>query len=365
MGRNRATMTPCSEPWPYQTTAAIGTDRHKNSKTGQRMNRKLKGIGLLSGGLDSILAFKILQEQNAELIGLMFKTPFFGPAEETDYEKLVGSRVMVMDITGNHLRMLRSPVYGYGSQMNPCIDCHALMLREAGRVMEELGGDFLFTGEVLGQRPMSQRRDSLRSVEKLAGYPGRILRPLSAKLLSPTIVEVEGLIDRQKLLDIQGRSRKRQAALAKRYGIIDYPQPGGGCMLTKEGFAGRLKRLFELYPLVEGHQVELLKWGRVFELPMGKICIIGRDRHGNARLEQAAGSQESVLRLADHPGPTGILIGLPADDAALRSAAQVLAAYSDAPQGMPVSIEWHSSVGSGVLTVGTHHKEVFRDLMIG
>lgn len=329
------------------------------------MNRKPKGIGLLSGGLDSILAFKILQEQDLDLLGVIFKTPFFGPAEDTDPEKLVGARVMVMDITGPHLQMLRSPVYGYGSQMNPCIDCHALMLREAGRMMEELEGDFLFTGEVLGQRPMSQRRDSLRSVEKLAGFSGRILRPLSAKLLSPTIVEVDGLIDRQKLLDIQGRSRKRQVALAERYGITEYPQPGGGCMLTKAGFAGRLKRLFELYPLVEGHQVELLKWGRTFELPMGKICIIGRDQHDNARLEQAAGVGESVLRVADHPGPTAVLIGLPAEDDALRAAAQILAAYSDAPQGMPVRIEWHSSVGSGVLMVETHLKEAFRDLMIG
>jgi hypothetical protein len=231
--------------------------------------------------------------------------------------------------------------------------------------MEATGADFLFTGEVLGQRPMSQRRDSLKSVENLSGYPGRILRPLSARLLAPTIMEAEGLIDRSKLLDIQGRSRRRQAALADHYGITQYPQPGGGCMLTKEGFAHRLKRLFHLYPVVEGHQVELLKWGRTFDLPSGRICVIGRDRHDNARLENAAGIGETVLRMKDHPGPIGVMIGHPADADALRVAAQILAAYSDAPFGASVCIDYHSATGNGLLTVETLDKQTFRDLLIG
>jgi hypothetical protein len=329
------------------------------------MSKTPKGIGLLSGGLDSILAFKVLQEQDVELLGLLFKTPFFGPAENVDYEATVGAPVEVRDITDRHLQMLRNPVYGFGSQMNPCIDCHALMLREAGLKMEEVGADFLFTGEVLGQRPMSQRRDSLKSVENLSGYPGRILRPLSARLLAPTIVEVEGLIDRGRLLDIQGRSRKRQASLAEHYGIAEYPQPGGGCMLTKEGFARRLKRLLELYTTVDGHHVELLKWGRTFGLPTGKICVIGRDRHDNSRLESTAGITESVLRMKDHPGPTGVMIGHPTDADALQATAQILAAYGDAPPGVPVTVEYQSSVGSGFLRVETLDKGIFRDMLIG
>ena len=127
--------------------------------------------------------------------------------------------------------------------MNPCIDCHGLMLREAAKLMEAEGAQFLFTGEVLGQRPMSQRRDSLRSVEKLSGLLGRILRPLSAKLLPATIVEEQGLVDRSMLLDIQGRSRRRQKELAQKYGLTGYPQPGGGCMLTNEGFSNRVREL--------------------------------------------------------------------------------------------------------------------------
>ncbi|MHC1744709.1 MAG: tRNA 4-thiouridine(8) synthase ThiI [Syntrophobacteraceae bacterium] len=329
------------------------------------MSRKPKGIGLISGGLDSILAFRVLQDQDVDLLGLLFKTPFFGPAGDTDYEMLVGAPVEVVDITERHLQMMRNPVYGFGSQMNPCIDCHALMLREAGRRMQDPARDFLFTGEVLGQRPMSQRRDSLKSVEKLSGYPGRVLRPLSARLLTPTVMEVEGLIDRTKLLDIQGRSRKRQEALAKRYGITEYPQPGGGCMLTKEGFARRLRRLLELYPAVAGHQVELLKWGRTFDLPTGKICVIGRDRHDNAALESTAGSGETVLRTVDHPGPTGVLLSPSHDAESLTATAQILAAYSDAPAGIDVAVAWHSSDGSGVSRVETFTKESFRHLLIG
>ncbi|MGA7875473.1 MAG: tRNA 4-thiouridine(8) synthase ThiI, partial [Desulfoferrobacter sp.] len=188
-------------------------------------SKKAKGIGLLSGGLDSILAVKVLQQQDLDLIGIIFSTPFFGPKPGVDYEGMLSIPVMVLDIGEKHLEMLKKPVYGYGSQMNPCIDCHGLMLREAGRIMEQEDADFLFTGEVLGQRPMSQRRDSLRSVEKLSGYLGRVLRPLSAKLLAPTIVELEGLVDRGLLLDIHGRSRKKQMTLVKQFGLKDYPQP--------------------------------------------------------------------------------------------------------------------------------------------
>ena len=153
--------------------------------------------------------------QGVEVIGVTCATFFFGADPGIQAGGTLGIPVQVLDIGEKHLEMLKKPVYGYGRWMNPCIDCHALMLQEAGRFMEEQGADFLFTGEVLGQRPMSQRRDALKNVENLAGYPGRILRPLSARLLAPTIPESEGLIDRERLLDIQGRSRKRQMALAE------------------------------------------------------------------------------------------------------------------------------------------------------
>ncbi|MGV8074786.1 MAG: tRNA 4-thiouridine(8) synthase ThiI [Syntrophobacteraceae bacterium] len=301
--------------------------------------RRTKGIGLMSGGLDSVLAVKVLQEQDIELIPVMFKTPFFGPKPGADISRVVGITVRVVDFSEVHLGMLRKPVYGYGSQMNPCIDCHALMLREAGRLMEEERADFLFTGEVLGQRPMSQRRDSLRSVEKLSGYPGRVLRPLSAKLLPPTIVETEGLVDRSRLLDISGRSRKRQMELVKRYGIVDYPQPGGGCLLTREGFVKKLREMLRRYPQAGLREMELLKWGRHFSLPEGSICIIGRNEADNEKLESLVGAEDTLLRVIDYPGPTGLVIGPPRSDADQSLAALIVAAYSDAPPAHSPNVE--------------------------
>jgi len=327
-------------------------------------SRKAKGIGLISGGLDSMLAARVLKDQELELIGIIFKTPFFGPGPGIDVGRTAGIPVRVIDFTDRHLEMLKNPVYGYGSQMNPCIDCHALMLREAGRIMEREGADFLFTGEVLGQRPMSQRRDSLRSVEKLCGYPGRVLRPLSAKLLPPTVVEIEGLVDRERLLDIHGRSRKRQEALARHYGITDYPQPGGGCMLTKEGFARRLKELFARYPEAGPREVELLKWGRHFVLPGGSICIIGRNEADNSRLAQFAGPEDIVLRVADYPSPTGVVIASPAADRDLQLAATIVTAYSDCPRDVPVKVSWKRGETSGTLSGPPSDRLEYRSLLI-
>ena len=329
--------------------------------------RKAKGIGLLSGGLDSILAVKVLQEQGLDLLGLIFVTPFFGPRPGVDLTKMTAIAIRPIEISEKHLEMLKKPLYGYGSQMNPCIDCHALMLREAGRLMEEEGADFLFTGEVLGQRPMSQRRDSLRSVEKLSGYEGRVLRPLSAKLLPPTLVETAGLVDREKLLDISGRSRKRQMELAERYSITDYPQPGGGCMLTNEGFVNKLREFFKRYPQASPRQVELLKWGRHFRLPAGSICAIGRHKADNENLTAHVGEEDILLRAVDFPGPTGIIVASSVVSEDLGLAASILATYSDAPKGDPgpVRIEYRSEGGTtGILSVENLGKEHFKELML-
>jgi hypothetical protein len=187
---------------------------------------------------------------------------------------------------------------------------------------------------------MSQRRDSLRSVENLAGYPGRILRPLSARLLPPTAVELEGLVDRDRLLDIHGRSRKRQIALAQKYGIHDYPQPGGGCMLTKEGFGTKLKELFQRRPEATVREVELLKWGRHFLLPAGAIYIVGRNQADNKQLESLAGPGDTLLNVLDHPGPLGLLMGSPHEDEDLALAATILVSYSDVPSDENALVAW-------------------------
>jgi len=319
---------------------------------------------LLSGGLDSILAVKVLQQQDLDLIGIIFSTPFFGPKPGVDYEGMLSIPVMVLDIGEKHLEMLKKPVYGYGSQMNPCIDCHGLMLREAGRIMEQEDADFLFTGEVLGQRPMSQRRDSLRSVEKLSGYLGRVLRPLSAKLLAPTIVELEGLVDRSLLLDIHGRSRKKQMALVKQFGIKDYPQPGGGCVLTKQGFVQKLRALFSFYPQAGVREAELLNYGRLFQLPDGQLCLVGRDHSDNEKLEQLAGQNDCLLRPVDYPGPRVLLPFARKGNHDFTPAVRILTSYSDAPCDQSVLVEWSCGGEAGTLKQKKADRNDFQQYMV-
>ncbi len=210
----------------------------------------VRALGLTSGGLDSILSALVLKEQGIEVAWVNLETPFFGSDRARRAARMTGIPLRVENITRVYIEMLKDPNCGYGTNMNPCLDCHALMLEIAGATMKREGFDFLFTGEVLGQRPMSQTKPSLRYVEKRSGFAGQILRPLSAKLLPPTIPEERGLVDRVRLLDLTGRSRKRQMKLAEAFGISDYPSPGGGCLLTDPGFSRRVKDLLE-------HQKEL------------------------------------------------------------------------------------------------------------
>ncbi len=315
------------------------------------MTRQGKGIGLLSGGLDSILAVKVLQEQPLDLVGVTFTTPFFGPEPGLRAGRLAGIPTRVVDVGEVFLRMLKNPPHGYGRHMNPCIDCHGLMLREAAKIMMEEGADFLFTGEVVGQRPMSQRRAAMKIVEKMSGVAGRILRPLSAKLLEPTIVEREGLVDREKLLDIHGRGRKRQMELAEFYGIREIPQPGGGCMLTKEGFARKLKELFAIMPHAETTHVERLKWGRHFRLGTSGLLAVGRSKHENERLSAMAGPDDVLLRVPSHPGPTGLLFGTASRRAHVQAAAMIVTAYSDVAPSERVEVLWKQGDTQGWIRV--------------
>ena len=207
--------------------------------------RKARGLSLISGGLDSQLAVCVLQRAGAEVEGVSFETPFFRADAARKAAAALGVKLHVVDFTDDEIALIENPPHGFGGAMNPCIDCHATMIRRAGELMRKLGYDFVATGEVRGQRPMSQNAQSLLTVEKSSGMKGRLVRPLSAKLLEPTIPELEGLIDREKLLDISGRSRERQIALAAEFGITDYPSPAGGCKLTEEAFGRRLKDLME------------------------------------------------------------------------------------------------------------------------
>jgi tRNA U34 2-thiouridine synthase MnmA/TrmU len=324
---------------------------------------KIKGIGLLSGGLDSMLAVKVLQEQQIELLAITFVTPFFGAEKGIAAAEKAGVEMRSLDISEAHIAMLKSPRYGYGSQMNPCIDCHGLMLREAGKVMETEGAQFLFTGEVLGQRPMSQRRDSLRSVEKLSGLTGRILRPLSAKLLPPTIVEEQGLVDRSMLLDVQGRSRRRQKELARKYGLTDYPQPGGGCMLTNEGFSNRLRELLGTRPGASVEDVEIIKWGRAFMLPGKTLCMVGRQQSENDKLESLARVTDILLWPINYPGPTCLLLA-PDGPENIEMASALAASYSQAPKEAQVDVQWTRGHDTGTCRPEAKSKDIFKHMLI-
>lgn len=285
-----------------------------------------KALGLVSGGLDSSLAAMCLQRQGVAVTAIAFTTPFFGAGKARRAAAQLGIPLIVRDIGDIHLEMLKHPVYGYGKNLNPCIDCHAMMFRVAGTVMAEEGFDFLFSGEVLGQRPLSQNLSALRAVAKHSGQPERILRPLSARLLPITLMEEQGLVDRSRLLDIQGRSRRRQEELAREWGLTDYPNAGGGCLLTESSFTGRLRDLLTCEPECTVGDLELLKIGRQFRLSARARLAVGRNQQDNATLENAARAGDLRLRCIGFGGPLGVLSGTP-DEADIAAAAAVVAGY--------------------------------------
>jgi tRNA U34 2-thiouridine synthase MnmA/TrmU len=235
---------------------------------------------------------------------------------------MLGVPLKVFDITDEYLEMFKNPKHGYGANINPCIDCKIFMLKKAKEYMAVAGASFLVTGEVLGERPMSQRKDALNIIEKQAGVRGILLRPLSAKLLPPTEPELSGAVDREKLLDIRGRSRKPQFALAEKFGIKEYPNPSGGCLLTDPGFTRRVKDLMAHEGLtVEG--LKLLKTGRHFRIGEASKLVIGRDADENNDLEALALKDDICFRMRDRQGPFSILRGIHDEDAIKHSAEMV------------------------------------------
>ena len=291
--------------------------------------KDIKAVGIISGGLDSMLACRVLMDQGIDVTAITFVTPFFGSAKGETAAASLGITHHVVDITGEHLKMVKAPKYGYGRNMNPCIDCHAMMFAKAGEVMEEISGHFLFSGEVLGQRPMSQNVKALRLVEKESGYDGLIVRPLSAKLLSETEAEKAGFVDRERLLDIQGRSRKRQMELAAGYGLNEFPTPGGGCLLTDPGFSIRLKELFVVSPQADATDVTRLKYGRHFRLPGGSKAIVGRHKDDNDELEKLFSPDDYSLQVEGITGPL-VLLEKGADEGDIKIAAALTLRYSRA-----------------------------------
>ncbi|MCB5229279.1 MAG: tRNA (5-methylaminomethyl-2-thiouridylate)-methyltransferase [Candidatus Cloacimonetes bacterium] len=283
-------------------------------------------IALFSGGLDSIIVVKMMQGLGYEIFPVFFSTPYLPPHKALEYAKLNGINLLVRDISEAHLQMIKSPRYGFGKNHNPCIDCHALMFQLAGEMLQELGASFIISGEVVGQRPMSQRRDALNSVSKTSGVGDLIIRPLSQKLLADTLPIREGWINKDEMLDLQGRGRNAQMELATKLGIIDYPSPGGGCLLTDAGYSLRLRELIQ-HGQDNPHTIGLLRWGRHFRLSPQIKLIVGRSEADNNGLSQAA-TDETRLSIKDMRGPLGILSGGNPDEPILRIAASIVLSYS-------------------------------------
>ena len=322
-----------------------------------------KALGLLSGGLDSSLAALCLKRQGVEVTAIAFVTPFFGSSKAEHAARQMDIPLIIEDISKVHLDMLKKPRYGYGKNMNPCIDCHAMMFRLAGEIMVERGFDFLFSGEVLGQRPMSQNSDALRTVANYSGHPNRILRPLCAQLLPITAMEEQGLVDREKLLDIQGRSRRPQEALAKEWNLKDYPSSGGGCLLTEIHFSDRLRDLFVHQPDCTVDDVELLKIGRQFRLSEQSKLTLGRHHKDNEAIREAVKSNYIVLRALGVSGPLGLISGHPTEDD-LKIAGALVASYGKGKDLAEVKVMAETSTGEQHFTVAPMPRDEAKGMIV-
>ena len=292
-----------------------------------------KAAALFSGGLDSSLAVKLMQQQGIEVVGLHFVSVFLKDAESaaTGGSAALAARELDIDL---HLRdssealiaLLQDPPHGFGKNLNPCIDCRIAMLRRAAEFMREIGAQFVISGEVVGQRPMSQRRFAMDMIDHCAGVEGLVVRPLCAKLLPPTDAENDGLINREQLLAISGRGRREQLALAAEFGLTEFPNPAGGCLLTENTFVAKVRDVLDHPPFAVA-DMALLKAGRHFRLDARTKAVVGRHEPDNERMASLLAPGDAVLCTADGPGPMTILRG-EASERNLEIAARLTARYS-------------------------------------
>ena len=298
--------------------------------------KKAHAIALFSGGLDSALAILLVLQQGIEVTALSFLTHFGSDikdfstcgTEPNPVSSKFGFNVRIGHLGEEFIDIVKSPKYGHGKNMNPCVDCHLLMLKEAKRYMELVGADFVITGEVIGQRPKSQFRNMLNLIEKESGLAGYLVRPLCAKLMEESIPEKEGLLDRNKLLDINGRSRKRQMELAEEYGLEDYPSPAGGCLLTDKSYSNRLQDLFEHSDKIDFNDLNMLRVGRHFRLDEHTKVIVGRHEEENDKLLKYAGKDHHILEAIDTGSPIVIYSSSKGEDR-IDDAAAITARYCD------------------------------------
>ena len=290
-------------------------------------------LALYSGGLDSTLACRVVAQQGIKVVAVKFVTPFFGYdllLRKKDYVKKTkekfGIDVLLKDVTLPYLELLKNPAHGFGRYFNPCIDCKIFLLSEAKKMMPALGASFLVTGEVIGQRPMSQRRDALRVIERDSGCESILVRPLCAKNLDPTQAELDGLIDREQLLAFSGRNRTPQMKLAEQFGITDYPSPAGGCILADPILSERVQEYYRQNKDIVPEDILLLLVGRQFKLPSGGWLVVGRDEQQNEKIKKLQQPDDWLLQPSVIAGPTAILRNSK-DKAELETAAAIVTRY--------------------------------------
>ncbi len=305
----------------------------------------MKAIALLSGGLDSCLAVKVIQEQGIEVLAFNFQTAFCQTGSKGsscgDATKIADSQkfsLKVIHIGQEYLDMVAKPKHGWGKNMNPCIDCRILMLNKVKGYMDDTGAKFIITGEVLGQRPLSQHWRAMQSVERESGLEGLLLRPLSARLLPPTIPEIKGWVDRDKLCAIQGRSRKEQFAMAKNYGVEDPPTPAGGCLLTDPAYSDRLRDVLKHTGGLTVHLAQVIKYGRYFRFNEKVFAVVGRNEDDNFHLESLQRDDEWKFMPVNCVGPVALGLGDLSSEQR-RAVAAIVARYSDRPADGTVQVE--------------------------
>lgn len=323
--------------------------------------RDHKAIALFSGGLDSLLSVKHMMNLGYEVFPVFFSTAYFPTLKAEESARRNGLDLIVHEFSSAHLKMVMNPTFGYGKNFNPCIDCHAMMLNVAGNMLQDLGADFIITGEVIGQRPMSQRRDSLAVVSRHSGFAQLIVRPLSQKCLPDTMPIKEGWVLKEEMLAINGRSRKEQIRLAEEYGITFYPPPGGGCLLTDRNFTLRLKDLVE-HDQSNDQNTALLKLGRHFRLDKEHKLIVGRNNEENTILWEND-PDAFFLRCEDFTGPLGMVTGADPVTVISQAAAILLSYVHKAPEQANVIYGYGQDLSDRIL-VTKANKEILNETQI-
>jgi len=319
-----------------------------------------------------MLSVLLMLRQGIQVYAIAFRTPFevrspdlvLDEALHQSFIQSMGFHLEVRHLGVEMLDIVKHPKHGYGKNMNPCIDCRILMLKEAKKYMDSLGADFLVTGEVLGQRPMSQRRDMLYHIDKEAGVADAVVRPLSAQLLRITLPERQGIMDREKLYAFAGRSRKPQMALAREFGLHTYPPPAGGCLLTEPNYAMRLKDLLAHDADPAMRDLELLKMGRHFRYSPRCKIIVGRDKTENAIIETLAKDNDCLLRVESYGSPVTLVTGEVTDNS-LMTAAQICARYADVKYYQDVSVKVFRGGRVSTLRVNPAAEEILGAIRIG